>query len=146
MYGEWRVQESLEHIRTEVAEHVSENVHHDDAGCSEFYAQTFLQTDQQGHRHREDRQQEFVLEACGTTSQSHDSVKDGKDVDYPRSLYIMKSSHVIEIASEVRNFDLIIQFLDFVRRKKRAFHQKLRAIRRWGYTRLIYNDYFSKLL
>ena len=67
-------------------------------------------------------------------------------MDYPRSLYVMKSSHVIEIAFEVRNFDLIIQFLDFVRRKKRAFHQKLCAIRRWGYTRLIYNDYFSKLL
>ena len=130
MYGKRRVQESLEHIRTEVAEHVSEDVHHDDAGCGEFYAQTFLQTEQQGHRHREDRQQEFVLEACGTTSQGHDSVKDCKDMDYPRSLYVMKSSHVIEIASEVRNFDLIIQFLDFVRRKKRAFHQKLRAIRR----------------
>ena len=83
-----------EYVCSKIAEHVSEDVHHDDACCSEFDVESSLQTDQQGHRHGQYSQQELVLKSGGSAPQCDEGMKEGKYVDYPRCLYVMKSTHV----------------------------------------------------
>lgn len=39
-----------------------------------------------------------------------------------------------------------LQFLPFIRPEKQAVRQKLPTVRQWDFARLIYNDYFSRLL
>ena len=93
MDGIGGMDECLEQGRTDIAQHVSEEVRHDNACCGELNVQSALQADQQGHCHCKYRQEQFVLDASESTGQSHCRVQQGKDVDNPRSLYVMIESH-----------------------------------------------------
>ena len=88
-----RMYECLEQGRTYVAKHVSEDVCHDDACCSELDVEFSLQTDKQSHRHRQYRKQQLVLNASESACKCHYRMQQGKYVDYPRSLYVMIESH-----------------------------------------------------
>ncbi len=88
-----RMYECLEQGRTYVSKHVSENVRHDDACCSELDVQFALQADQQSHRHGQYRKQQLVLDTSEPACKCHYRMQQGKYVDYPRSLYVMIESH-----------------------------------------------------
>ena len=52
----------------------------------------------------------------------------------------------LQFGTEDRKFAPNLQFLPVIRPKKQAVRQKLPTVRQWDFSRLIYNDYFSRLL
>ena len=78
----------LNNFRTEISYQVSENVHHDDAGCGEFDADPFLQADHQGHGHGQYGKKQFILQTENSQADCCDCVQNGENMDDPRSVYV----------------------------------------------------------
>ncbi len=95
MDGFRRIYECLENLGSQVSHQITDDVHHDDTRRSELYVKPPFQTDNQRHRHGEDRQKQFVFNSGKPAAKCHCGMQKGEKMDDPRSFYVADGAHYI---------------------------------------------------
>ena len=83
MHSNLRGQECREYVGARVSKEVADDVDYDDAGGSKLDVHLLLDADNQCHHHRDDRQQQLVLNSSQPASEYYGHMEHCKKMNNP---------------------------------------------------------------
>ena len=92
--------EGLQYLSTECAEQETQDVHEDDYSCGELYLQPPLHADDDGHGHRKNRKEQFVINSTSPAYQGNAGMQQSEQVYDSGYFYI--GSHAVSFSKVIR--------------------------------------------